>query len=165
MKILTLIQTTDENSTATVTANASSADTASVIITAGSLQEATNLLQEGTEKALAAMKIWKPAEAPAEDPVEEKPQKETYKKAPISVEAAQRKMEDYEATTTGRRFKAGLKKAKDFTEKHDKGGLNLSKIQYLMLDSYAKGAFDAIINAYSYGYRKGHNAAKREGGK
>ena len=161
MKLATFITTTDENNAATVSVTAIDNETASIIITAGSLQEAATLLQEGEEKALEAMRIWKPTDAP----VEEKTPASTFKKAPVSIETARQQMGDFEKTTAGKRFKAGLKRAKDFTEKHDKGGLNISRIQYLMLDSYAKGAFDAIINAYSYGYKRGHNAAKKEGGK
>lgn len=165
MKILTLIKTTDENSTATVTAEAFSKDAANIVITAGSLQEATNLLQEGTEKALAAMQIWTPTEAPAEDPVEEKPQEETYRKAPISVEAAQRKMEDYEATTTGRRFKRGLDLAKDFTLKHSGNGFSISQMHYLMLAGFAGDWFETVNGSYCYGFRRGYNAAIKKGGK
>ena len=83
---------------------------ACIFIEASTMQEAMVLLSQGEEEALEAMRSWIPEEQEPEVPSKEP---EHYRIPPVTIEEAVRQMEDYEATTTGSRFKKSLELSAD----------------------------------------------------
>ena len=162
MKQTVLFMLEDGNAQ-TVEAQAFSKETANIIITAATMQEAQELLTQGEEMARQAMRNWKPEEQP-EEPAQEEEQKEHYRTAPFTIEEANRQMDEYEQTTNGKRFCRGLELAHDFTARKDHTGFyTCTQAHYLALLGYAQDIFEAILLSYCYGFKKGYKNAKKGG--
>ena len=141
-----------------VEAQAFSKTTANIYITADTPQAATELLQQGIEKALEACQNWKPE---PQQPVEEKkqPQKH-YRLCPVAVEDLQQTIDEYQQDEQGSRFIRSIQKAKDFTDRKDtSGGLLLTQFRYLSALTYMN-VWDGLSTMYDIAYRRGFNKAK-----
>ena len=139
-----------------VEAQAISKTTANIYITADTPQAATELLQQGIEKALEACQNWKPE---PQQPVEEKPQKH-YRLCPVAIEDLQQTIDEYQQDERGSRFIRSIQKAKDFTDRKDtSGGLLLTQLRYLFALTYMD-VWDGLTTMYDIAYRRGFNRAK-----
>ena len=139
-----------------VEAQAFSKTIANIYITADTPQAATELLQQGIEKALEACQNWKPE---PQKPVEEKPQKH-YRLCPVAVEDLQQTIDEYQQDERGSRFIRSIQKAKDFTDRKDtSGGLLLTQLKYLSALTYMD-VWDGLTTMYDIAYRRGFNKAK-----
>lgn len=139
-----------------VEAQAFSKTTANIYITADTPQAATELLQQGIEKALEACQNWKPEPQPEK---EEQPQKH-YRLCPVAVEDLQQTIDEYQQDERGSRFIRSIQKAKDFTDRKDtSGGLLLTQFRYLCALTYMD-VWDGLTTMYDIAYRRGFNKAK-----
>lgn len=153
MKTIILLEV-GSGSTQKVEAQASSKTTANIYITADTPQAATELLQQGIEKALEACQNWKPGE--------EKQLQKHYGLCPVAVEDLQQTIDEYQQDERGRRFIRSIQKARDFTDRKDtSGGLRLGQLNYLRALT-CMNAWDGLTTLYDIAFMRGFNRAKTE---
>ena len=87
---------------------------------------------------------------------------ETYNISAITVEEAQRRVAEFEATPAGKRFLRSLELARDFAPRKTWAGLNLWQLFYLANKADATTPIDVIVDAANYAYRAGYMAAQRD---
>lgn len=161
MKYTVLMMIEDERSQ-TVEAEAFSEESANIYISAGSWQQAQELLTQGQDLAAEACRNWKPEDVqPEEEP--EQDQKNYYDMS-RSIEEMQEAAAAYEASPKGQRFTKSIENAIEFTFKHSNGGLTVTQLNYLAnkhYNSLLNGSFDLTALAYRRGYMNGKAAAKK----
>lgn len=157
MTTLILLEVGQQDKPQKVEAQAISNNTANIYITANTMQEATELLQQGVEKAQEAVKNWKPVEKP----VEEKPQKH-YRVGHKAIEDIQAELDEYTSTQAGAKLVNALETAKEFCYKKSNGGMTYSEMTYFYNLTAVCKEWDAIGGAYHLAYRRGYNKAKNE---
>lgn len=142
-----------------------SKDSATIFITADSTEKASSLLLQAEPKAKEAMQNWEPVE---KDETKEKEPQKHYYVCSRAKEDAQAEIDEYKATTAGKRFIDAQQTATAFCYKHSKGGMTWNEINYyfnLCAGGGANGVLEAINYAYCTAYRRGFNTAKRKAAK
>lgn len=81
--------------------------------------------------------------------------------AAMSEEQKQLEAQEGKYKTKAEQFKRQLKEAHIFREKHYKYGLELIKLRVLLEIARDSEPWDAITNAFNYGYMVGYKAAQR----
>ena len=160
MKYLVSFAIEDGNAKS-VEAQAISKNHASIFITAATMKDAAELMEQGEKLALEACQNWKPEEQP---PVKEKPQEKHYIISRRSVEEMEASAAAYEASPAGQRFIKMIDKAADFKHKNIRGGITVAQFVYLLnkhKNDLMNGSSDLEALYYQYGYRDGKAAGKK----
>lgn len=142
----------NEGKAAEFTANRNiSTDKTFIYLTAGNFSEASAILGD--------------AERIAEDYLSSHEEEEPEQKAavaPVQLDA-ESELTEFELTTAGKRFIASLKKAQELIKEHDKNSLTYSQMLYLSNCWKCRDKWEAFCNLYNIGFKKGYEAAYKEG--
>ena len=149
-KIITVIMT-EEGNASSIEADATGEHGATLVIKAGSIAEATELLPEAEKEARKAMRNYTPIKKSQEmDPREKN----------------QREMDAYEQTDGGKRFLKEIRNANVFglRDATAKRQLTASQFDYIYHLS-KKDPMDALIIMYRLGFKRGHDWAEKKNSK
>ena len=125
--------------------HATCTERAVIHITAKTLQEGADILKDAEEKAKNAARDWKPVEK---------------KEAPKPTKTREEFIEEYEATTDGKRFLKQIENSRTLEEKYGFGGLRMSQVDYLAT-KHRNNLINGVTDLYALGYKSGFDKAKK----
>lgn len=159
MRTLSILVFTDATATPTVNAQAFSNEIAEVVVHAPTMEDARALLDRGEELARCAMDNWTPdVPVPAKVTAEDTEQA-LYTVSPVSEQALDATIAEYEATPAGKLLPRSIELAHERRKKlgHHPSG---AEFGYLVAKAH-KDAWSGVYDAYDLAYKRGYDAGRR----